>query len=87
MDDFICQQCTEWSGLGALDILADVLDLPPERRIDLLSWSQRHNAVFEVLAGDKERIEVRNLISGGTYQVRMNLERNPFPRAATSSAA
>ena len=82
MDDFICQQCTDWSGLGALDILADVLDLPPDRRADLLSWSERHNAVFEVTSGNKDRIEVRNLISGGTYGVRMNLERNPFPRGS-----
>src|SRR4051812_47377161 len=28
IDDFLCQQCTEWSGLGALEILASVLDLP-----------------------------------------------------------
>ncbi len=82
MDDFICQRCTGWSGLGALDILADVLQLTPGLRSDLLSWSQRHNAVFEVLAGDEVRIEVRNLISGGTYQVRMNLERNPFPQGS-----
>lgn len=43
IDDFLCQQCTEWSGLGAPEILASVLDLPPERRADLRSWSERHS--------------------------------------------
>ena len=32
IDDFLCQQCTEWAGLGALEILASVLELSPERR-------------------------------------------------------
>ena len=26
-DDFICQECTPWSGLGVIDILAYVLDI------------------------------------------------------------
>lgn len=80
IDDFLCQQCTEWAGLGALDILASVLNLPPERRADLLSWSERHNAVFKVLSGNKEKIEVLNLINDVKYRVRLNLERNPFAR-------
>jgi hypothetical protein len=79
IDDFLCQQTTEWSGLGALEILASVLDLPPERRTDLLSWSERHNAVYEVLSGTKERIEVLNVINDRKYGVLMNLDRNPFP--------
>ena len=82
IDDFLCQECTEWAGLGALDILAGVLDLPPERRAELLSWSERHNAVFKVLSGTEERIEVRNVINDRKYRVRMNLERNPFPRGS-----
>ena len=53
IDDFLCQQCTEWSGLGALEILASVLDLPPERRTDLLSWSERHNALYKVLSDSR----------------------------------
>ena len=54
IDDFLCQQTTEWAGLGALEVLAGVLDLPPGRRADLLSWSERHNAVYKVLSGDKD---------------------------------
>lgn len=82
IDDFLCQQCTEWSGLGALEVLASVLDLAPERRTDLLSWSERHNAVYKVLSGAAERIEVLNLINDRKYRVRMGLERNPFPRGS-----
>lgn len=37
IDDFLCQQCTECAGLGAIEILAGALDLSPERRADLLS--------------------------------------------------
>ena len=82
IDDFLCQQCTEWAGLGALEILASVLDLPPERRADLLSWSERHNAVYKVLSGNKEKIEVLNLINDVKYRVRLSLERNPFARGS-----
>ncbi len=81
-DDFLCQECTRWSGLGVLDILAGVLDLPGERRADLLSWSERHNAVYKVLSGDKERIEVRNIINDARYRVHLNLGRNPFTRGS-----
>lgn len=80
VDDFLCQQCTEWAGLGAIEVLASVLDLPPERRADLLSWSERHNAVFKVLSGNKEKIEVLNLINDVQYRVRLDLERNPVAR-------
>ena len=34
-DDFICQECTRWSGLGAADILAGVLDLSDDDQGDL----------------------------------------------------
>jgi Protein of unknown function (DUF3843) len=78
IDDFICQECTEWSGLGALDLLAGVLNLAPDRRADLLSWSERHNAVFRVVSTTAQRIEVRNLVSGGTYRVRISPGGNPF---------
>ncbi|MGC8644607.1 MAG: DUF3843 family protein, partial [Isosphaeraceae bacterium] len=82
IDDFLCQQCTEWAGLGAIDVLAGMLALSPERRADLLSWSERHNAVFRVLSVNQEKIEVLNLVNDATYQVRLNGERNPFNRGA-----
>jgi hypothetical protein len=81
IDDFLCQQCTEWAGLGALEVLAGVLDLPPERRADLLSWSERRNAVFKVLSAGSQKIEVLNLINDAKYGVRMDMmRRHPFAR-------
>jgi hypothetical protein len=82
MDDFICQECTQWSGLGALNLLAGILDLPVARRADLLSWSERHNALFRVVSGTARRIEVRNLVSGGTYRVRIPPDRDPLTRGS-----
>ena len=32
VDDFLAQECTEWAGLGAIEILAGVLELPAARR-------------------------------------------------------
>lgn len=34
-DDFVCQHCTEWSGLGVTDVLAGTLDVPAEDRATL----------------------------------------------------
>jgi hypothetical protein len=78
IDDFLCQQCTEWAGLGAIEVLAGALDLSPERRADLLSWSERHFALFKVLSGNSENVEVLNLVNDVTYQVWVNSVRNPF---------
>jgi len=48
MDDFLCQECTQWSGLGALDVLAEALRLEGQDRADLLGWSERHVAMYDV---------------------------------------
>ena len=47
-DDFLCQECTQWSGLGALEILADALRLEGQDREDLLGWSERHTAAYHM---------------------------------------
>jgi hypothetical protein len=31
IDDFVCQQTTDWSGLGVIDILAATLDISEEQ--------------------------------------------------------
>ena len=38
--------------------------------------------MYKVLAGDKDAVEVLNLVNDRTYRVRLNLERNPFKRGA-----
>lgn len=83
MDDFLNAECSQWSGLGVIDILAGVLDISEEDRADLRSWHARHTALYEVLEVNSrgievERIRVRNLISGVDYTVRIQMENCPF---------
>lgn len=77
-DDFICQQCTAWSGLGVIDILAGVLDLPEEERKDLRGWYERHAAIYLILAANQEVLTARNIINDESYTIRMNDNRIPF---------
>ena len=77
-DDFICQECTSWSGLGVIDVLAAVLSITEHERNDLLRWYERHGAPYIILTADTEVMIVLNAVSGKEYPVRMNVERNPF---------
>lgn len=82
-DDFVCQQCTEWSGLGVIDALAGTLDLPESDRVTLRSWYERHWSFFRVLACQQEGDEVKwitagNLVNGQPYTIRMNMANCPF---------
>jgi len=80
-DDFLCQECTEWSGLGALDILAAALDLPDADRAVLRGWHERHAAFYRIeswqLKGSRvETLEVINLINDQSYRVRVEIEQS-----------
>jgi hypothetical protein len=82
-DDFVCQHCTEWSGLGVIDVLAGTLDLPAEDRATLRTWHERHRSFFRVLtrheeAGEVKFLTARNLVSGQPYPIRMNVADCPF---------
>src|SRR5262249_29640478 len=55
--DFICQECTGWSGLGAIDILAEVLDICDDHRRDLRSWYERHAAFYRIEAVEKQNLD------------------------------
>ena len=82
-DDFICQETTGWSGLGAIDILAGALDVSLEDRATLRTWYERHALFYRVLSRqdrgrETESIAVRNLVSGQHYTVRMNVPNCPF---------
>lgn len=80
VDDFLCQRCTPWSGLGCLEILAGMLDLSAPRRADLLAWSERHLSAYKVLAVEGGRLQLLNVITDREYAVRFDLEVNPFRR-------
>jgi len=88
-DDFLCQECTEWSGLGVLDILSSALDLPDADRAVLRGWHERHEAFFridswQIRDSQVETLDAINLINGESYRVRMEVERDDF--LATNSA-
>ncbi|PWU18514.1 MAG: hypothetical protein C5B50_09005 [Verrucomicrobia bacterium] len=82
-DDFVCAHCTEWAGLGAIDVLAGALDLPERDRATLRSWYERHRSFFRVLSrheegGEVKTITARNLVNGCPYTIRMNVGQCPF---------
>jgi len=78
IDDFICQQTTAWSGLGAIDILAAALDISEQQRADLRSWYERHHAYYRILAKNGLIMEVMNTISDKPYTVRLRQQANQF---------
>ena len=77
-DDFICQQCTPWSGLGAIDILAGVLDISDDDRKDLRSWYERYVAPYMILSAKTDVLKARNTINGQEYLIRINMKNHPF---------
>ena len=77
-DDFICQRCTAWSGLGVVDILAGALDISEDEQNELRQWYERHAAPYLILSANKEVLEARNIINDQSYTVRMNDDRLPF---------
>ncbi len=80
IDDFVCQECTRWSGLGAIDILAGVLDIPEDDRKDLRSWYERHAAFYRLVSVSSEALQAVNLINDQPYRIRIDMRRHPFKR-------
>jgi hypothetical protein len=83
IDHFICTACTQWSGLGPNEILAEALDLTDEDRSSLRSWSERHTAIYRILevhgpAGNITSEIVRNEFSGCDYTIRVDNPTLPF---------
>lgn len=81
-DDFLCQACTQWSGLGVLDLLAGALPLTAEQRIVLRGWHERHTAIYRVETVEPEFIRVTNLVNDEPYVVMMGAATHPFRPAA-----
>jgi len=79
-DDFVSQQCTRWSGLGAIDILAATLDISEDDRRDLRSWYERHAAFYRLVSVSSETLQAVNLISDQKYLIRIDMKRHPFRR-------
>jgi len=79
-DDFVCQECTRWSGLGAIDILAGALDISADDRRDLRSWYERHAAFYRLVSVSSEALQAVNLINDQPYRIRIDMRRHPFKR-------
>jgi len=77
-DDFICQECTPWSGLGAIDILAGILDIDDNDRKELCSWYERHAAPYMVVSASTKFVKALNTINNQEYLVRINMKNHPF---------
>jgi hypothetical protein len=78
IDDFICQHTTAWSGLGVIDILAQVLDISEVQRSDLRSWYERHMAIYQIMTSNDQYSEVKNLINDQIYMVQNANVTKPF---------
>jgi hypothetical protein len=69
LDDFLCQETTQWSGLGVIDILAATLDMTDDQRRDLRRWYERHMAYFRVVLLREPFMEVINLLNEQPYTI------------------
>jgi len=77
-DDFICQECTRWSGLGVIDILAGALDISDDDRRDLRGWYERHAAFYRIVSAGNDVLKAVNLVNDRPYRIRINMKRHPF---------
>ena len=77
-DDFICQECTLWSGLGVIDILAGILDIDENDRKDLRNWYERHVAPYMILSANPRTLNAKNIINNQQYRIRVNMKNHPF---------
>lgn len=78
LDDFLCQETTNWSGLGVIDILAATLDITDSQRHDLRSWYERHTAFFRVVSLREPFMDVRNLVNEQPYTIHVGEIGNTF---------
>jgi hypothetical protein len=77
-DDFLCQECARWSGLGAIDILAEVLDVSDEDRSGVRNWYERHAAFYRLVSVNDNELQAINVVNDQPYRIRISMPRNPF---------
>lgn len=79
IDDFLCQSCSQWSGMGAIDLLAETLDVPEARRDDIRSWSERHAAPYRIDSLKPGYMLVTNMATSVEYRVDWDEGASPIP--------
>ena len=77
IDEYVCTSTTCWSGLGVIDVLAELSDISEEQRKELRSWYERHMAFYKVLSIEGPTVKMLNLINDKPYTARVG-EPNPF---------
>ncbi|GJQ59384.1 MAG: DUF3843 family protein [Candidatus Scalindua sp. AMX11] len=70
LDDFLCQENTEWSGLGVIDILATTLDITASQCSELRSWYERHAACYRIVEVGNDIVSALNIINKNPYIIR-----------------
>ena len=68
-DDFICQECTLWSGMGVVEIMANALSLTDAQKEEVRTWRERHFAFYEVMEATRNKLVVKNLLIDKLYHV------------------
>lgn len=78
VDDFLCEYCSRWSGLGPVDILAAMLPLGESERREIRGWSLRHESFYRINAVSPTRLNATNIISDQPYNIRIDMPDSPF---------
>ena len=77
IDHYVCKRISCWSGLGVIDVLAQLLDISEEQATELRSWYELHMAFYKVLSIEGPIVKMLNLINDKPYTARAG-EPNPF---------
>ncbi|KHE93464.1 MAG: hypothetical protein SCABRO_00759 [Candidatus Scalindua brodae] len=77
-DDFLCQENTEWSGLGVIDILAATLDITVSQCSELRSWYERHAACYRIVKVEDDIVSAINIVNKKLYTIRIGSHSSIF---------
>lgn len=70
VEDFLCRKNTLWSGLGVIDVLADILPIENERKQEIRGWYEGHYSYYQVVSSDEGKVTTRNLVNNEMYTIR-----------------
>ena len=78
-DDFICQHKTKWSGLGVVDLLAEIINISDKQKKELRSWNERHAAYYKIISKKYgKELKVENIINNKMYKIHVYAELDVF---------
>jgi hypothetical protein len=73
-DRLLLSHCSRWSGLGPVEVLASIVDLPATDREALLSWRNPHVGFYRpesrpVYETGRAVLKARNVVTGQPYTI------------------